>query len=70
MQQTSIGDSGKVGIWGAISGFGATNVKTYRKNMNGKLYCDVLQNEVKQFSAKTPVQGKVVFQQDLIPWHT
>ena len=38
--------------------------------MNGEFYCDVLQNEVKQFLAKTPAQGKMVFQQDLSPWHT
>ena len=53
-----------------ISGFGATNTKIYTENMNGELYRDVLQNEMKQFLAKHPVQGKMVFQQDLVPWHT
>ena len=38
--------------------------------MDGELYCDVLQNEVKKFLAKIPAQGKMLFQQDLAPWHT
>ena len=38
--------------------------------MNGELCYDVLQNEVKQFLAKTPAQGKIVFQQDLASWNT
>ena len=38
--------------------------------MNGELYCNVLQNEVKQFLTKIPAQGEMVFQQDLAPWHT
>ena len=38
--------------------------------MNGELYYDVLQNEMKQFLAKLPTQGKMMFEQDLTPWHT
>ena len=38
--------------------------------MNRALYCDVLQNEVKQLVAKIHEQGKIVFQQDLAPCHT
>ena len=49
LQQTDTGDGGKVGIWGAISGFDTTNARIYSENMNGQLYCDVLQNEIKQF---------------------
>ena len=64
------GDGGKVGMWGAISGFSTTNARIYTKNMNGQLYCDVVQNEVKQFLAKTPATAKMIFQQDLAPWHT
>ena len=52
MQQTNTGDGGKVRIWGGISGFGTTNANIYTENMNGELYCDVLQNEVKQILAK------------------
>ena len=70
LQQTNTGDGGKVGIWGGISGFGTTNAKIYTENMNGELYCDVLQNEMQQFLAKIPAQGKMVFQQDLTSWHT
>ena len=56
--------------FGGICGFGATNMKIYTENMNGELYCNVLKNEVKQFLAKTPLQRKMVFQQDLALWHT
>ena len=69
MQQTNTGDDGKVGIWEDIFGFRATNAKIYTENMNGGLYCNVLQGEVKQFLAKTPAQGKMVFQQHLAPWY-
>ena len=46
-----------------------TNAKIYTENMNGELYCDVLQNGVKQFLAKILVQEKMVFEQDLTPCH-
>ena len=45
-------------------------MKIYTGSMNGELYCDVSQNEVKQFLAKTPVQGRMVFEQDLTRWYT
>ena len=61
---------GKARILGGISNFGTINAKIYTENMNGELYCDVLQNEVKQVLAKIPAHGKIVFQQDLAPWHT
>ena len=67
LQQTNTGDSGKVGIWGGISDFGATSAEFYTKNMNVELYCNVLQNEVKQYLAKTLAQEKMVLQQDLTP---
>ena len=60
------GDGGKVGI----SDFSTTNARIYTENINGQLYFDVLQNEVKQFLAKTPATAKMIFQQDLAPWHT
>ena len=62
----SAGDGGKVGI----SGFGTTNAKIYTENINVQLYCNVLQNEVKQFLAKTPATAKMIFQQGLAPWYT
>ena len=64
------GDGGKVGIWGGISDFGATNAKVCTANMNRRLCCDVLQNEIKRFLAKIPTQGKIVFQPNLAPWYT
>ena len=70
LEQTNTGDGGKIGIWGGISGFGTTAAKIYMENMNGHLYCDVLQHELKQFITKIPNKTKMIFQQDLAPWHT
>ena len=71
LQQTNTDDGEKVEIWGGILGCGTTNERIYTENMNGELYCDFLQNEMKQFLAKMPVQqGKMMFEQDLAPWHT
>ena len=53
-----------------LRSFGATNPKIYTENINGELYCDVLQSELRQFLAKAPVQEKMVSEQDLAPWHT
>ena len=47
LQQTNTGDGGKVGIWSGISSFGTTAAKIYKDNMNGQLYCDILQMELK-----------------------
>ena len=66
LQQTNTGDGGKVGI----SGFGTTAAKIYKDNMNGQLYCDTLQMELKHSLKKIPKQTKVTHQQDLAPWHT
>ncbi|CAF1417313.1 unnamed protein product [Didymodactylos carnosus] len=38
--------------------------------MNGQLYCDVLQKELKQSMTKIPKKTEIIFQQDLAPWHT
>jgi transposase len=70
LQQTNTGDGGKVGIWGGISGFGTTAAKIYTENMNGQLYCDILQKELKRSMAKFPKKIKIIYQQDLAPWHT
>ncbi|CAF2016844.1 unnamed protein product [Rotaria magnacalcarata] len=70
IQQTNTGDGGKVGIWGGISGFGATAARIYMENMDGKLYCDVLQHQLKHSMAQIPKTTKILFQQDLAPWHT
>ena len=70
IQQANTGDDGKVGIWGGISGFGATAAKIYMEYMDGKLYCDVLQHQLKHSMAQIPKNAKIIFQQDLAPWHT
>ena len=66
LQQTDTGDGGK----GGISGFGTTAAKIYTDNINGQLYCDILQMELKHSLKKIPKQTKVIYQQDLAPWHT
>ncbi len=38
--------------------------------MTGKLYCDVLQNELKKSIARFPKKMPYMFQQDLAPSHT
>ena len=55
----STGDGGMVGIWSGISGFGFTTAKIYMENMNGKLYCDVLQHQLKHSMAQIPKNTKL-----------
>ena len=73
IQNLAIGKKRKI-VAGVLTtnekGVGTTNARIYTKNINDQLYCDVLQNKVKQFLAKTPATAKMIFQQDLAPWHT
>jgi hypothetical protein len=64
------GNGGKVGIWSGISGQGTTIARMFDDTMNGILYCDVLQNELKKSIARFPKKMPYMFQQDLAPWHT
>ena len=59
IQQTNTGDGGKVGIWGGISDFGATAAKIYMENKDGKLYCDVLQHQLKHSMGQIPKTTKI-----------
>ncbi|CAF2153798.1 unnamed protein product [Rotaria magnacalcarata] len=63
LQQTNTGDGGNVGIWGGISGFGTTIAKICTENMNGQLYCNILQlqTELKRFVAKFPKKTKMIY---------
>ena len=70
VQQMNTGDGGKVGIWGGISGEGTMSARIFDGTMNGMVYCDVLQKELKQSMAKLPKKTMFIFQQDLAPWHT
>jgi len=70
VQQMNTGNGGKVGIWGGISGEGTTMARIFEDSMNGILYCDVLQNELKKSIAQLPKKMPYMFQQDLAPWHT
>ena len=64
-QQTNTGDGGKVGIWSGISGFGTTTANVYTENMNGQLYCDVLETELRRSMTKLSKKTKMVYQQDV-----
>jgi transposase len=55
---------------GSISGRGTMIPRLYSENMNGTLFCDVLEQELKQSIEKLPNKNEIVFQQDLAPWHT
>ena len=48
LEQMNTGNGGKIGIWGGISGQGTTMARIFDGTMNGILYCNVLQNELKQ----------------------
>ncbi|CAF1611181.1 unnamed protein product [Rotaria magnacalcarata] len=63
------GDGGKVGIWGGISGAGTTMARIFEETMNGTVYCDVLQQELKQSMGKLSNKTAYTFQQDRAPWH-
>ena len=69
LQQTNTDDGSRVGIWGGISGLCTTKARIYNENINGQLYYDVLQNEVTEFLAKSQASPKMIFQQNLVPWH-
>ena len=54
LQEANTGDGEKVGIWDNISGFGSAAAKVYTENMNGNLYCHVLQHQLKPSIVKLP----------------
>jgi transposase len=58
-----------LGIWGGICGQGPTESKIYDGNMNGELYCTVLGGELKRSLNKLRNKEKIIYQQDLAPWH-
>ena len=70
LQQTNTGDGGEVGIWSCISDFGTTTANVYTENINGQLYCDVLETELKRSMARFPKKTKMFYQQDVAPWDT
>ncbi|CAF4332391.1 unnamed protein product [Rotaria magnacalcarata] len=70
IQQVNTGRGDKLGIWGGISGRGTTEPRIFNENMNGSVYCEVLSNELKRSMNKFQDKAKLIFQQDLAPWHT
>ena len=70
IQQMNTGDGGKVGVWGGISGFGTTDARIYTENMNGQLYCNFLETELKNAIKKVPKKTQMILQQDRAPWRT
>ncbi|CAF4418049.1 unnamed protein product, partial [Rotaria magnacalcarata] len=70
IQQVNTGRGGKLGIWCGISGRGTTEARIFNENMNESVYCEVLSNELKRSMNKFQDKAKLIFQQDLAPWHT
>lgn len=70
VQHMNTGNGGKVGIWGGIMSEGTTMARIFNDSMNGALYCDVLETEVKQSMKVFRKKADHLFQQDLAPWHT
>ena len=70
LQETNTGDSGKIAIWSGISGHGTSILRLYSENMNGALYCDVLQIELKKSIQKLPQRNQIVYSKTWPPWHT
>ena len=56
-----------VGRWDSISGFGTTTTKVDTENINGQLYCDILETELKRSMTKFLKKTKTVYQKDLAP---
>ena len=69
IQQMNTGNGGKVGIWGGISGQGIMEAKVFDGNMDGQSYWSVLNGESKRSMAKLSDRARIVYQQDLAPWH-
>jgi transposase len=70
LQQISTGNGGKVGVWGAICGYGTTSALLYSDNMNSTKYCEVLNNQLIPSIKRLPKGKKYALQHDLAPWHT
>lgn len=69
IEQATTGNDGKLGIWGGICGEGPTESRIYDGNMNGDLYCSVLGGGLKRSLNKLRNKSKIIYQQDLAPWH-
>ena len=70
IQQVSTGKEGKLSIWGSILDHEPAQARIFDENMDGQTYCDALNHELKRSIAKLPDRGKIIYQQDLAPWHT
>ena len=57
-----------LGRWGGILDFGTTTAKADTENINGQLYRDVLETELKGSMAKFPKKIKMNYR-DLELWH-
>ena len=57
-----------MGIWGDISCFGITIGKIYMENINGQLYCDILETKLNRSMATFPKETKMVYQEDVTLW--
>lgn len=59
----------KLNIWGGISKCGVTQFVGFQQNMNGQIYCDILQNFVLPFTQESN-EGDMVIHQDNASTHT
>ncbi|CAF4242435.1 unnamed protein product [Rotaria sordida] len=69
IQTVNTGDA-KIGVWGAICGYGKASLLTYSDNMDSTKYCEVLQNQLLPLIKRLPKGKKYAYQCDLAPWHT
>ncbi|CAF3367541.1 unnamed protein product [Rotaria sp. Silwood2] len=70
IHQLTTGDGAKVGIWGAMCGYGKTSAFVYSDNIDSTKYCEILKNYLIP-SIKRLLKGKkYTYQCDLAPWHT
>ena len=68
-QQVNTDREEKLGIWESISAQGPTEARIYDENMDGQMYCDILSGKLKRSMAKLHDKDKIIYQQNLAPWH-
>ena len=70
IQQVNTGNGGKVGIWEVFRVKEQQERRYSTKIWTDRLYCNILSGELKWSMAKLHDKVKIIYQQDLAPWHT
>jgi hypothetical protein len=70
VQRMNTGNGGKMGILGVIMREGTTMARIFNDSMNGAVYCDVLETELKESMKSFRRKSDHFFQQEHAPWHT